>query len=611
MTFSDKIRLLENKDNRIDSNLNLTDEQKEEVKAFFHKHPDQERNIPDNMWMAKTKEKQPTYQDFKNVMDAFNNKVSKSKANRIANKKGISGIEEGKDYLDLGEHELSTLGKFHAYVPFTWLGAKTIAGPAVNPHPEKKDSASWCIGDSSTKDYWNNYFYKYTTRFLIICGDNIPTKKVCISIHENYNPKYPDTTTFYYDTAFCAKTLTVWDYFDNPHYISYLSEGIRSNKELDNVDIKEAIKEFNNSLLALINIAKEKSDGIIVKQKEEYSQPIVVLKSNYIDSLVSYRASDEYKESLSYALSLFKYLDTIVNKLEKVSPTVRYSYIANIDDSCDYLTNWYNSNRDLLFRDANDKPEFLEEITDKLNTLTKRHLICMGKVAGHLTGLITFIRRGDLHSIVTPYNKFIYIEESLNSLKNTPIGERKVIINFDRWGYLTTTDIVAFFGQEMLSSSEGSEFEFKIDFNGEDTMDDVSSFFSNLAQLFNDGRAITKGYVIVSSEEDIKHRWLIVDKLNGLNREKVESLITRLSHIKNSNFSFEFFIDYGDYYNEYTKSYELSITIPSRFNLNIDSNKQLLDDSIDIFTTVLKKVNNGNEALSNIRNYYSQKGTTN
>ena len=236
MTYAEIIRLYEKKDHII-KKTNMTDEQKQEVIDFFTKHREQENQISGDEW---NKPELLTYERFKQVMDAFNNRNTKSRANKIANKVGIKGLTEGKDYVDWGELENKLLGTFHAYTPLSHLGAKTLAGKTVKPYPEgKKDSASWCIGWTENDSYWRSYFFKKKTSFLIICGENIPTKKVCFEIKKNYSS---DEVVDY---------VTAWDYYDESHSID---EILRDSFEDDTfitlfAKAKEASDKFREDLL--------------------------------------------------------------------------------------------------------------------------------------------------------------------------------------------------------------------------------------------------------------------------------------------------------------------------------------------------------------------------
>ena len=241
MTYKEIIRLYEKKDHII-KKTHMTDEQKQEVIDFFTKHREQENQISGDEW---NKPELLTYERFKQVMDAFNNRNTKSHANKIANKVGIKGLTEGKDYVDWGEFEDSLLGTFHAYTPLSHLGAKTIAGKTVKPYPRgKKDSASWCIGQTGNDSYWKNYFFRNKTCFLIICGDNVPTKKVCFEIEKDYNS---DEVIDY---------VTAWDYYDKDYF---LDEFFRNY-------------QGEGTFITLFSKAKETSDKLrdgLLKEEEE------------------------------------------------------------------------------------------------------------------------------------------------------------------------------------------------------------------------------------------------------------------------------------------------------------------------------------------------------
>ena len=250
MTYAEIVRLYEKKDHLI-NRTNMTDEQKQEVIEFFTKHREQESAISDREW---NKPETLTYERFKQVMDAFNNRNTKSHANKIANKVGIAGLTEGKDYIDWGEFNDSLLGIFHAYTPLTHLGAKTIAGKTVKPINPNKDSAGWCIGWSGNDSYWKDYFLKDGCSFLIICGDSVYTKKICFQIKNNYNS----------DNA--LNTVTAWDYYDGAH------------------SLEEIFRNYHGDVnfISLFNKVKETSDKIRKEaQLEEYKKEKEEEKSEF------------------------------------------------------------------------------------------------------------------------------------------------------------------------------------------------------------------------------------------------------------------------------------------------------------------------------------------
>lgn len=211
-------QLTENKDRFIDKNPNLTFEQAQEVKKFFNTHNEAEALMGN--WQNDSDKW--TYDDFKKVIYDYEHRNTKSNADRIANRKGIDGIKLGYDYLDLGEYTTESWGTFHAYSPLTHLGAKTLAGPQVPPVQKDKDSAAWCIGYSGDDYYWNERCddSKYDDYFIIICGEKVPTFKVCLEISGSYS---------YIDN------ITVWDYFDSDQCLKYYMDKYFSEEDCDTI----------------------------------------------------------------------------------------------------------------------------------------------------------------------------------------------------------------------------------------------------------------------------------------------------------------------------------------------------------------------------------------
>ena len=262
MTYAEIIRLYEKKDHLI-NRTNMTNEQKQEVIEFFTKHREQESAISDREW---NKPETLTYERFKQVMDAFNNRNTKSRANKIANKVGIAGLVEGKDYVDWGEFNDSLLGNFHAYTPLTHLGAKTIAGKTVKPINPNKDSAGWCIGWSGNDSYWKDYFFEKKCSFLIVCGDDVPTKKICFEIKKNYDISTVYSKQLkakaYYDKDTTIKNVTAWDYYDSDHSVDDILKKIYN--KFDNFDIED-LYTLGDTFTELFSKAKDISDK---KRKE-------------------------------------------------------------------------------------------------------------------------------------------------------------------------------------------------------------------------------------------------------------------------------------------------------------------------------------------------------
>ena len=141
MKVSDICKFLEKKDHLIDR-LDLTPEQKEELKAFFAKHPTYESKIDWN-------NKSLTYKDFESLL------ALDGKSKTQAKKHGLSGLVEGRDYIDFGEVDIEGLGRCHLYQPLTHLGSVTLASNRVPP--AKGSGAKWCISMQDTDEHWSSY----------------------------------------------------------------------------------------------------------------------------------------------------------------------------------------------------------------------------------------------------------------------------------------------------------------------------------------------------------------------------------------------------------------------------------------------------------------------
>lgn len=278
-----------NKDRFIDRNSNLTYEQAQEIKDFFNAHTDAE-NIID--WNTSDR---LTYDDFKNAIDAYNRRNTNSNADRIANKVGLAGIELGKDYLDLGEYITKSFGTFHAYSPLTHLGAKTLAGPQVPPVQKDKNSAAWCIGYSGNDVYWERYCAN-GSYFIILCGEKIPTLKVCLELCGD------------------KKTIFVWDYYDS----STLLNTFFKNHNCSENDV--------NIIYNLINLAKEQG----AYEKRMFDDNCVYPSIEYIEDMLSEKTK-EYIE---------KYGKEVVQAyLDMDSPIDHYEdYLDYLDEDDSYRT---------------------------------------------------------------------------------------------------------------------------------------------------------------------------------------------------------------------------------------------------------------------------------
>ena len=138
-----KTYITEKKDHLIDT-LAITDSQKKELKDFFAKKPNLENKID---WQKKGL----AFADFADVMA-----TTKTERTRAVRKSGITGLKDGKDYLEL---KSPADFPFHAYIPLTWEASKLIASNKIG-----KGTAKWCTAHHSLDQHW----YEYAENFYVL-----------------------------------------------------------------------------------------------------------------------------------------------------------------------------------------------------------------------------------------------------------------------------------------------------------------------------------------------------------------------------------------------------------------------------------------------------------
>lgn len=152
------ITLLESKDHLIDR-LDLTDEQKEEIKGFFKKHPNYENKIDWN-------NKNLVYDDFKELLASEGTSRNQIKKYGISGKAQIEDLKEGVDYDIVYQDDDCT-----CYNVKTFKGSEVLAKPTTPPEGVQ---GKWCIAGRNyspgTRDqHWQSYtqdrnFYFIFTR---------------------------------------------------------------------------------------------------------------------------------------------------------------------------------------------------------------------------------------------------------------------------------------------------------------------------------------------------------------------------------------------------------------------------------------------------------------
>ena len=185
MSAYNMYRFLENKNHLIDK-LNLTPNQKEELKGFFAKHPSYESKIDWN-------NKSLSYKDFEPIL------ALDGKSKTQAKKYGLVGLVEDKDYVDFGEADIQGLGDCHLYQPLSFNGSVVLASNRVPP--KRGNGAKWCISMQKDDRYWNTYtkkgikflfvFTRYTKYALTIYPKKMHLENEVYTF-EDINIEWPD-----------------------------------------------------------------------------------------------------------------------------------------------------------------------------------------------------------------------------------------------------------------------------------------------------------------------------------------------------------------------------------------------------------------------------------
>ena len=182
-------------------NGNITEDQFNKADKFFKTYSAFENEIDWNR-------KNITWDDLKAVIYKERNSESKT---RKKIRKGLEGFEEGKDYLVLEETD-----SYVAYQPFTWEASRMIASHYVEPPRNEEgevEDANWCTAYQKNSTYWDGH--NNIEAFIYICGEDIPSKKVAISISkEEYDASGSKFLYFIGNLYF-----NIWDFYDFNNFI--------------------------------------------------------------------------------------------------------------------------------------------------------------------------------------------------------------------------------------------------------------------------------------------------------------------------------------------------------------------------------------------------------
>ena len=211
--YIDIFRFLEKKDHIINK-LPITDEQKQIAIDFFNKHPNYESELG-SMWNNPNL----SWEDLEKVIYKVRDTKSQIKK---AVKKGIEGIEEGVDYIDVGSYQVPNQeGTFQMYIPLTWKGSRTLASDNVPPELHSSQDgytgAKWCISYQKSDEYWRSY--SQDSFFVFVFSKDIPTKKLAVQLKKKYiaNRNFENLKAFFSGGSY----VIVWDSSDRTIPLDY------------------------------------------------------------------------------------------------------------------------------------------------------------------------------------------------------------------------------------------------------------------------------------------------------------------------------------------------------------------------------------------------------
>ena len=130
--------------------------------------------------------------DLYNELEKITSKITKSKA-----KKGITGLKEGKDYIDFGEINDINNNSYHGYIPLNYEASKIIASSRVGSCEGK-----WCVAYQKDKGYWKYYVKKNKNIFVYLVKNNAENNEF-------------DKLAAQFDKN--GKSMEIWDASDKNH----------------------------------------------------------------------------------------------------------------------------------------------------------------------------------------------------------------------------------------------------------------------------------------------------------------------------------------------------------------------------------------------------------
>ena len=402
MKYIDKVtQLLEanNKDRFIDKNPNLSPNQKEEIKRFFHDHREQESQI--KQW---EKAINYTYADFMNIICKFNA--------RFTPQLTIDKLKEGEDYDYLGENDdykfyqiytykasvafaSNKIGYpcWHSYLPGWYQNAKGYSENVKRDYPSRviieKDKygeyevkeyggACWCISMNHTSRYWNDYTRSDKGSAILISfvfaiskedkqkyyneDDNGLFNKLAIQLSVEYETK---TVT--------ANTI----YLSNDSVIPYTKEA--DSKNCDNFIAEHSMRILENDYkLKRINFQEEVKtivDTITDEFIEKYGADIVSAYNDISSQSpfdTAFDIGELYEDNVEPdKWSLKNKLDNIKFYITKYYSLIESSYIKNC--------NSYEDLASYILDLVSDRDSIVDFCKDKCNMSTLWHKLFVSK----------------------------------------------------------------------------------------------------------------------------------------------------------------------------------------------------------------------------------------
>ena len=287
MKYDKFFKLIEKKDHIINKIPNLSEEQKEEIIAFFNKHPNYESELG-TRW---NKPEELTWEDFEYIM--HKERVSRNQLPKF--------VKEGTHYIILAKDK-----NYILFQPLTWFGAQYLASKYVAPGVEGK----WCISYQKDNRYWWQYSFDKKKVFIILCT---PTTKYALEISQK-------------------GVINYWDSEDQQITKAEFVKRIKS--EIPN--ITDILKEYvsvavQNRTLVVNQIERDLSD---IKSIEELQKKTKELEIKNFDRNFQreLKSKGYYTFNGDLTIDVLKNYGLIYDNLTRLDEKVKYfKVLGNVD----------------------------------------------------------------------------------------------------------------------------------------------------------------------------------------------------------------------------------------------------------------------------------------